>query len=82
MFGGFATILIGMFALSYMFSNLNKIRDPDFSIYAMSETSIDLSEMGEVPFDDTHMKVFFVLTKHNKSDPIFIKDGLDRYLNI
>ena len=43
---------------------------------------MDLAEQDEIEIDSTHLKMFFVLQKLNKSDPIFLGDELNRYMDI
>ena len=80
--GGLVTIFLGLFGLMFVVSNFEKIRDPDFSTFSMSETAVNLEDVGEVDLEDTHVKLFFVYGKENSSDPIFLKDGVERYLDL
>ena len=48
----------------------------------MSETAVNLKNVGEVDLNDTHVNIFFVFSKVNSSDPIFLKDGVERFLDL
>ena len=49
----------------------------------MSETSINLKEQDDLDFNTTDLRVFHVIMKSaHLSDPIFLKDGIERYINV
>ena len=81
--GGFVSFFITLYMLAFIFQNLNKFHSTMSDNFKNYQTLLDFDKIEDVKYEDLNATIFFAVRKKiDKKAPIYMKDGLDRYINI